>query len=553
MPTGLQGLNASNLPAVQTVRQLIDSRALQNPHKLFLEAAETGLSLSYLELQQKCRSIARLLEHKGIGHGETVAFLMDNGLWTTCLFLGVMYSGRVVLPLNAVAGPDQLGYVIAHSQLKLLFCSAAYRVEYADCLRQGSHFECLIEDEDKGAQQDLIPLEPVIAGQPEITQQDTALIIYTSGTTGRPKGVLLSHRNVIAGGRNTVSAHELHERDKGLCVLPLYHINAEMVSVMATLVSNSAVVMAKKFSARNFWSWIGEYRCTWFSVVPTIISWLIERRQRQTIGNDDPQCGVLAFGDHVRFGRSASAALAPSTHRQFEALFNIPIIETMGISECAAQILSAPLHRKEVVYGSAGLPVGNEVAIFDENCNDCADRAIGEIVVRGDNVMKGYLNDPQATREALDENGWFHTGDLGYRNEQGYIFVTGRLRELIIRGGENIAPRQIDDVLYRHPDVFEAAAFGVPDVYYGQEVAACVTLRANVRCSEAQLLDHCRRLLGETRCPKTIYIRDQLPKGPSGKIQRLKLAQLLSQVDAAIKQPQIDYEKNHAKQGYQRE
>ncbi len=520
---------------MQTVRQLIDSLALENPDKLFLEVAETGASLSYLELQKKCQWVARLLEHKGIGRGETVAFLMDNGLWTTCLFLGIMYSGRVVLPLNAVAGPDSLGYVIKHSRLKLALCSDPYRIQYADCFHTGQAFECLAWSEDDGPQQDLGALDGIVAKQPAITEQDTALMIYTSGTTGRPKGVLLSHRNVIAGGRNTVNAHELDDRDKGLCVLPLYHINAEMVSVMSTLVSNGAVVMAKKFSARNFWPWIGKYRCTWFSVVPTIVSWLIELRQRQITAPDDPESGICelsgfeGFGDHLRFGRSASAALAPATHRQFEELFHIPIIETMGISECAAQILSAPMRdrEQETVYGSAGLPVGNEVTILDEDRNECADHEIGEIVVRGDNVMKGYFNDPQATREALDGNGWFHTGDLGYRDERGYIFVTGRLKELIIRGGENIAPREIDDVLYRHPAVFEAAAFGVPDPHYGQEVMACVTLKPDTQCSQNQLLDHCQELLGEIKRPKTIYIQDELPRGPSGKIQRLKLAELL--------------------------
>ncbi len=516
---------------MQTVRQLIDSLALENPDKLFLEVAETGVGLSYLELQKKCQWITRLLEHKDIAPGETVAFLMDNGLWTTCLFLGIMYSGRVVLPLNAVAGQDQLGYVIEHSQLKLLFCSDSYQIQYADCLRARQGFECLAWSEDDGAQQDLCALDDIVAEQPAITEQDTALMIYTSGTTGRPKGVLLSHRNVIAGGRNTVTAHGLDDRDKGLCVLPLYHINAEMVSVMSTLVSNGTVVMTKKFSARNFWLWVGKYRCTWFSVVPTIVSWLNELRQRQITDHDNPESGFEGFGDHLRFGRSASAALAPATHQQFETLFNIPLIETMGISECAAQILSTKMGGKEKVYGSAGLPVGNEVMIFDENRNVCADNVIGEIVVRGDNVMKGYFNNPTATREALDENGWFHTGDLGYRDERGYIFVTGRLKELIIRGGENIAPREIDDVLYRHPAVFEAAAFGVPDSHYGQEVMACVTLKPDTQCSQNQLMEHCRELLGEIKCPKNIYIRDELPRGPSGKIQRLKLAESLAPSD----------------------
>ncbi|MEM7562384.1 MAG: AMP-binding protein [Pseudomonadota bacterium] len=511
---------------MRTVKDIIDDRAREHPDRVFLHAAETGETLTYAQLQEQSRQLELFFDQTGVKPGETVGFLMDNGLYTTCLFLGVMYSGRIVLPLNAVAGPDQIDYVIDHSGLKVLFCASSYEEKFHSVLdTEGSRYHLICTSEDSGFKRLDSPASDTInAGKNSIVEDDVALLIYTSGTTGRPKGVLLSHKNVIAGGRNTVAAHQLTETDRGLCVLPLYHINAEMVSVMAPLVSGGCVVMSRKLSISNFWTWILDYQCSWFSAVPTIFAYLIEQRQR----DDEASESAIDFpriARQVRFGRSASAALSPATHQVFEELFQLPIIETMGISECAAQILSNPMQKPEDVYGSPGLPVGNEVRIVDTEHNPVADHIIGELAVRGDNVMQGYLKNPEATREALDDNGWFYTGDLGYRDKDGYYFVTGRSKELIIRGGENIAPREIDDVLYRHPGILEAAAFGIPHSLYGQEVTACVSLKPDVACTEEVLLNHCRQMLGEVKSPKRIYIIDELPKGPSGKIQRLKLAE----------------------------
>ena len=511
---------------IQSVKHLIDERALRFPEKVFLYVAETKRTLTYKELQENCQKIEALLDSKSVQQSETVAFLMDNGYWTSCLFLGVMYSGRVVLPLNAVAGVDQLNYTIEHSELKLLFCSEYYQNHYQDLVSDENQtrlsFDVLCANEDS-APQGLDQLTPV-ENQQELASDSTALMIYTSGTTGKPKGVLLSHENVLAGGDHTVKAHQLSKQDIGLCVLPLYHINAEMVSIMAPLISAGSIVMARKLSISRFWSWISDFRCTWFSAVPTIFSYLLEHHQRELQENKNKIVDVDAISEHLRFGRSASAALSPAVHEEFEALFGVNIIETMGISECAAQILSNPIQRQVDYYGSPGIPVVNEMRVVDKAHDTVADNEIGELAVRGKNIMKGYFKNPAATAEVLDEQGWFYTGDLGYRNEDGYFFVTGRSKELIIRGGENIAPREIDDVLYKRSEILEAAAFGVPNDYYGQEVFACVSLKPGTNCSEQELLAHCQSLLGEVKSPKRIHIIDELPKGPSGKIQRLKLS-----------------------------
>ncbi len=509
-----------------TVRDLIDQRVEQSPEKIFLTAAETGINLDYENLKENAMLVAQLLDQLTVGKDQTVWFLMDNGYWSTSIFLGVMYAGRVVLPLNAVAGPDQIDYVLTHSDVQVVFVSQTYREKFADLIDKYRSSVLFIDCcEDNGPDwSNLVKKEGSSpAGLPETLPNDTALMIYTSGTTGRPKGVLLSHRNVLAGGRNTMIAHDLVEDDKGLCVLPLYHINAEMVSVMAPLVSNSSIVMARKLSISKFWSWMEDHACTWFSAVPTIISYLIEQQQRESNHSDSPDFEKIQTT--VRFGRSASAALSPATHQMFEELFSIPIVETMGISECAAQILSNPMQKGQNRYGSPGIAVGNEIRIVDVHRETVPAGEKGEIAVRGDNVMKGYYKNLDATSEALSKDGWFYTGDLGYMDENGFVFVTGRSKELIIKGGENVAPREIDDVLYKHPAILEAAAFGVPDNNYGQEIMACGALKPNNDCDEATLLEHCRSLLGAYKTPKAIQFMDELPKGPSGKIQRLKLAE----------------------------
>ncbi|MCY3768075.1 MAG: AMP-binding protein [Gammaproteobacteria bacterium] len=507
-----------------TINQLIDDWASRSPDKVYLEAAESGKTVTYRELQITCRQINRWLDAKEIPRGSTVAFLLDNGLWTTCLFLGVMYSGRVILPLNAVAGPEQLNHVIAHSGVELILCSEKYSTDYAETLR--AH-DCQVrlcrEDEypDDLHTSDRTPATPDHVP----ATGDTVLLIYTSGTTGKPKGVMLSHGNVIAGGRNTVMAHHLAAHDKGLCVLPLYHINAEMVSVLGSLVSNSSLVIAQKFSTSGFWRWMQAYRCTWFSAVPTILSYLIARQEnRVPVRNDEGNFHPSDFRKSVRFGRSASAPLAPEIHQKFESLFQVPIIETMGISECAAQTHSNPMEPGRQRHGSVGFPVGNEARIVNRHHRAIPDNEIGELAIKGPNVMKGYFRNPEATEAVLDGEGWFYTGDLGYRDEDGYYHITGRLKELIIRGGENISPREIDDVLYQHPGVLEAAAYGIADRNYGEEVMAAVVLKENARCSEQELSEHCRILLGKAKSPKRIAFLDHLPKGPSGKIQRKKLA-----------------------------
>ncbi len=350
--------------------------------------------------------------------------------------------------------------------------------------------------------------------------------MYTSGTTGRPKGAVLAQRAILAGGENAIIAHGLTPEDRTLLVLPLYHINGFCVSLMSTLVSGASMVAPPRFSVSRFWEHVTGERCTWFSAVPTQYQYLL----RAAEADGPPPRAELA---HVRFARSASAPLSPEVHRAFEDLFGMVLIETMGLTETAAQITSNPMPPGERKYGSPGKAYGNEVAILDKESREVPRGTEGEIAVRGENVFRCYLKNPEATAESFTPDGWFLTGDLGRMDAEGYIYVTGRRKELIIKGGENIAPREIDEALLTHPQVVEAAAFAVADDNYGQRVEAGVALTGGASVTEAELIELARAQVGRFKAPDRVHILEDLPKGPSGKVQRLKLAEMVGRGESA--------------------
>jgi acyl-CoA synthetase (AMP-forming)/AMP-acid ligase II len=509
---------------MSTILTLVNKWAEERGDETFLIGPETGETVSFARLREYAGEIDRRLTAAGIGKGEKVAFLMENGLWSAILFVGVMASGRVIVPLNAVSGDDQLRYVLDHSDSRLLFVTDTYLERAATVMR--------------GIERDIRPLPTHMENGPEWPwdpaadgggappeSEDTGLLIYTSGTTGLPKGVLLSHRSVIAGGRYTVEAHALSAEDRALCVLPLYHINGEIVTVIAPLVSGGSLVIPYRYSTSAFWKWIEQHRCTWFSVVPTIIAYVLDKAD-ETAGHVRSGTGFR----QIRFGRSASSALSPEMHRAFEDSFGIRIVETMGLTETAAQILSNPLPPATGKYGSPGIPFGNEVTVVDDQGKELPRGQVGELVVRGANLMSGYYKNPEATAGALKGDGWFYTGDLGYQDEDGYFFITGRIKELIIKGGENVAPREIDEVLLQHPGVLEAAAYAVPDERYGQEIMACVVPSEGATLGEEALREYCMEKLGRFKAPREVAVVRWVPKGPSGKVQRLKIADMLHEM-----------------------
>ncbi len=512
----------SYTPPANTIRALIDKFAEEYPHRIFVIFPETKIELSYSQLKKIMQEYAQYYNAMGLVKGDTISFMMGNGASSLLLFLSTLYSGCISSPLNPAAGQEQIEYVLDHSDTKTVFVSENFYDQVFSAAEKSSHNITIVKtDIDNGP---IWPTTPSTSiPDVNVSTEDDGLLMYTSGTTGRPKGVILTHKNLLAGGMNTAKAHELSDKDRALCVLPLCHINAQCVTVMAPLVSAGSVVMPHGFKVSLFWEWIIKHHATWFSVVPTIISYLMHNESEL---NGEALKEALS---KVRFGRSASAPLAPSLHEEFEATFGMPLVETMGLTETSAQILSNPMPPKRNKYGSPGIGFGTDIKIIDDQGEKQAIGKEGELMVRGDCVMRCYYKNLEATKNTFSEDGWLHTGDLAKQDEDGFIFITGRLKELIIKCGENIAPREIDDVLYSHPNVIEAGAVGIDDRDYGQEVIACVVVKDSKKLSEEELTQYCFDKLGKLKTPKNIFFFNDLPKGPSGKVQRLKLVDQLKE------------------------
>jgi len=496
---------------VSTIRDLVDAQAAARPSVPFVLSPETASTLTYADLRAVVRSIAVELDAHGIGAGEPVAFMLPNGLSAVSLFLGVMYAGRVVAPQNLLAQDSHLEYALAHSGTRLLFTSE----EHAPRMRSlVEHAKLPISVRVCGLD-GLEPLDAADTRLAKVESSDPALLMYTSGTTGLPKGAVLTHANLLVAGRAVAQSLALSADDRVLSSLPLYHVNGQCIATVTPLVAGGSIVMPHRFSVSSWWSLVERYRPTWLNVVPTIISYLLNA--------PDPTAEQARACRGVRFARSASAPLPPAQHRAFETRFGIAVIEAMGLTECASVAFTNGLEPRDRRIGSPGRPLAMEarVARADGGLADVGET--GEIELRGGNVMRGYFKAPELTARTIDADGWLATGDLGYRDADGFYFVTGRLKELIIKGGENIAPREVDEALLRHPAVLECAAVGVPDADYGQEILACVVLKPGVHCAEEDLRAHCLRELGRYKSPRYLRFVAELPKGPSGKVQRLKL------------------------------
>ena len=500
-------------PPKGTIRDWLDERARSRPDDISHLFPGNG-ALTWKELRDLSREIAGRLTGLGIQPSESVALMLPNCRAAVELLFGILYGGFRLTPVNIAAGPTTIAHVLEHSGARYVFLDQE-RTELLDAAR--ALFPLSINTVTVGDRGEIEHSwgQPA-TGLNDVAASDDALLMYTSGTTGLPKGVLHSHASLLAGGWTATLAHELTSSDRAMCVLPIYHINGLCVTIMGPLVSGGSAVVCERFSTSQFWIQCRDHEATWFSVVPSLISYLVH-------GDAEPSRAVR---ERIRFGRSASSALAPDVQIAFESRFGIPIIETMGLTEASAQILSNPMPPGVRKPGSPGIAYGNDVAILSSELTPLPPGEVGEIAVRGPNVMRGYFKDPVATAESLTDDRWLRTGDLGSIDDDGYVYVTGRLKELIIKGGENIAPREVDEALYSHPDVIEAAAFPRACERYGERVEAAVRLREGTQVSADQLVELCKNRLGAFKSPDRIFLLDELPKGPSGKIQRMKLVSL---------------------------
>jgi acyl-CoA synthetase (AMP-forming)/AMP-acid ligase II len=492
------------LPA--TVAEILKSGAPGHPAIVVPE----GPAITYGELRGLCAEAIIALGAAGVKNGDRVAMVYPNGAEAIVLFLAAS-SIAVACPLNPAYKEDEFRFYLEDTGARFLVVPRGKAQEARSAMRagarliemqlEGGHVRANITDRGDGED------APISS-----TGDDTALVLHTSGTTSRPKRVPLRHRNLTASIENVIHAYELGPEDVSLCVMPLFHVHGLVASALATLASGGTVVVPERFNAMGIWPLMQTVRPTWFTASPTPHALMLSRlRENRPPGTE-----------RLRFVRSCSAALSPEQMALMEERFGVPVLEAYGMTEASHQMASNPLPPGARVPGSVGRGTGVEVGILGDDGLELPTGAGGEVAVRGPNVIDGYENNPEANAASF-VNGWFRTGDLGTLDSAGYLRLLGRIKELINRGGEKIAPREIDEVLESHPAVAEAVTFGVPHETWGEEVVAAVVLKGPV--TEKELLAYSRRRLADFKVPKRLYIVDAIPKTPTGKVQRRFVAE----------------------------
>jgi acyl-CoA synthetase (AMP-forming)/AMP-acid ligase II len=448
---------------------------------------------------------------RGVRPGDRIATVFPNGPEAILLFLATSMIG-VSCPLNPGYKEDEFRFYLEDTGARFLLAPPGESAAARQALPAGGK---VIEVElDASGRLELSNhgsarhVDSIDAADPEAT----ALVLHTSGTTSRPKRVPLRHRNLLTSADNIVRSYELTPDDVSLCIMPLFHVHGLVASTLATFASGGTVVVPRRYSPLGFRPLMEATTPTWFTASPTPHQLILARLQ------DKRPPGV----ERLRFVRSCSAALAPAQMELMEDRFGVPVLEAYGMTEASHQMASNPLPPGRRLPGSVGRGTGVEVAILDEAGNVLAAGASGEVAVRGPNVIDGYENNPQANASSFTR-GWFRTGDLGVLDTDGYLRLVSRIKELINRGGEKIAPREIDEVLEAHPAVREAVSFGVPHPTWGEEVGAAVVLNEPV--TEKELLAFCRARLADFKVPRHLHFVDSIPKTPTGKIQRRFVAE----------------------------
>jgi oxalate---CoA ligase len=475
--------------------------------------------LCYRELAALAERTVDALNRLGIGRDDRVAIVLPNGPEAATAFVCIA-AGATTAPLNPGYRDEEFEFYLADLRAKAVVVAAGVESSVRAAARKLSIPMIELESHrEQGAGSFTLRAIDPMAGAPARRgfgeAGDTALVLHTSGTTARPKIVPLLQRNVLASARHIVEALSLTPDDVCLNVMPLFHIHGLMAGALASLTAGAQVCCTPHFSALRFFHWFDEARPTWYTAVPSMHQAVLARAARH-------HEGVLARS-RLRFIRSSSAALPRKVMADLERTFHAPVIESYGMTEAAHQMTSNELPPGDRLSGSVGLAAGPEIAIMDEDGKLLPVGARGEVVVRGPNVMAGYENNPDANAKAFSD-GWFRTGDQGTLDEAGYLRITGRLKELINRGGEKISPLEVDEVLLNHPAVREAVTFSFKHPMLGEEVAAAVVLREGQTATDHELHEFVSKHLAQFKVPRKILIMDEIPKGPTGKLQRIGLA-----------------------------
>jgi len=491
-----------------------------------------GVPLTYGGLRSLVSETIATLRSRGIAPNDRVAIVLDNGPEMAATFLSVA-AGATAAPLNPAYRAEEVEFYLTDLRARLLIVARdkdTPAVEVA--ARLGVPIARLIAHAEQGAGSftlafpdaataDSLPPIPDSTRAPSadarVTPDDVALVLHTSGTTSRPKIVPLTHRNVCASARNVRESVALTAEDRNLSIMPLFHIHGLIASLLAPLSAGGEVCCTPGFNALKFFSWMAEVRPTWYTAVPTMHQAILARASKNA---------EVVAENRLRFIRSSSSALPPTVIAELERVFGAPVVEAYGMTEAAHQMASNPLPPRARKPGTVGPSAGPQIRVVDEAGNTVPAGATGEIVIRGENVMREYENNPTANAGAFID-GWFRTGDQGTMDDDGYVAITGRLKEIINRGGEKISPREVDEIIMEHPAVHQCVTFGVPHEMLGEDVAAAIVLKEGAQVNDKELRQFAAIRLADFKVPKKILILKEIPVGATGKLQRIGLAQKL--------------------------
>lgn len=476
--------------------------------------------LTYGGLTRLIQEVADSLNRFGIGRNDRVAIVLPNGPEMATAFLSVAACATSA-PLNPAYKKDEFAFYLEDLHAKAVIVEAGSTSPVLEAAGDLGIPVVTIEwqEDDPAGSFAFAPGDlSGDADHPGLSSDaDVALVLHTSGTTSRPKVVPLTTRNIMASADHIRETLHLTNADVGLNIMPLFHIHGLIASLLSSMTAGAQVVCTPGFNALKFFQWLDAVKPSWYTAVPTMHQAILARAGR----NED-----IVKKTNLRFARSSSSSLPPPVMAELETLFDCPVIEAYGMTEAAHQMASNPLPPAARKAGTVGRSAGPEIAIMDEAGRIKGQSESGEIVIRGPNVTGGYENNPEANASAFTD-GWFRTGDLGFLDADGYLTISGRLKEIINRGGEKIAPREVDDVIQAHPAIDQVVTFAIPHDKLGEAVAAVVVLKEGATVEPSEIKAFAGERLAAFKIPSTIIIRDEIPKGATGKLQRIGLAEKL--------------------------
>jgi acyl-CoA synthetase (AMP-forming)/AMP-acid ligase II len=478
-----------------------------------------GTPLTYRALRALLADTVASLASQGIGPGDRVGIVLDNGPEMAVAFLSIG-SAATAAPLNPTYRAEEFEFYLTDLNAKLLVVAAGKESPSIGVAQKlGVPIARLVAHPERGAGTFSLQYEgsSAVPRTPQpASADDIALVLHTSGTTSRPKIVPLAHKNIAASASNIRRTLGLTANDRGLVIMPLFHIHGLIAALSAPLSAGAEVCCSPGFNALKFFAWMDEVKPTFYTGVPTMHQAILLRA---------PGNAEVVKHHRLRFIRSSSSALPPTVIAELERVFGVPVIEAYGMTEAAHQMASNPLQgpRKPGTVGPSG---GPEIRVVDTTGTTVPRGQPGEIVIKGPNVMSAYENNPKANADAFYGE-WFRTGDQGVMDDDGYVAITGRLKEIINRGGEKISPREVDEIIMEHPAVHQCVTFAMPHDMLGEEVAAAIVLRQGTSATDKELREFASERLAPYKVPKKVLILDAIPVGATGKLQRIGLAQKL--------------------------